>query len=98
MNSTATPLRNDALEEAIGKFDSLAEMARVLGLSSYRVIQEWRRQGRVPAEHCPRIERAVGVRCEGLNDRVDWAFVRAGGADGGQPNSDAGECTHHFEG
>lgn len=72
--------QNAALEEAISKFDSLAEMARVLGLSSYRVIQSWRGEGRVPAEHCPKIEKAVGVLCEGLNERVDWAYVRAGGA------------------
>jgi len=80
MSATKELPKNPALEEAIGKFDSLADMARALGLSSYRVIQEWRRQGRVPAEHCPKIERAVGVHCEGLNDRVDWAYVRAGGA------------------
>lgn len=80
MNTPTVPSRNAALEEAIAKFDSLTDMAQALGLSSYRVIQEWRRQGRVPAPHCPEIEKAVGVPCEGLNDRIDWAFVRAGGA------------------
>jgi len=79
MNSSTTQPKNRALEEAIAKFDTLADMARALGLSSYRVIQQWQRQGRVPAEHCPKIERAVGVRCEGLNDRIDWAFVRKSG-------------------
>lgn len=80
MNSNTAPAKNAALEEAIGKFDTLSDMARVLGLSSYRVIQEWRRQGRVPAEHCPKVERAAGVLSEGLNDRVDWAYIREGGA------------------
>ncbi|RDU99196.1 YdaS family helix-turn-helix protein [Trinickia dinghuensis] len=80
MNSPTAQPKNPALEEAISKFDTMADMATALGLSSYRVIQEWRRQGRVPAEHCPKIERACGVLCEGLNDRVDWAFVRSSGA------------------
>lgn len=80
MKSSTTQPRNPALEQAIAKFGSLADMARALELSSYRVIQEWRRQGRVPAEHCPKIERASGIPCEGLNDRIDWAYVRAGGA------------------
>lgn len=63
-------------------FGSLSAMARALNLSGYQVIQEWRRQGRVPAEHCPVVERLTegAVTCEELNDKVDWAFVRAGGA------------------
>jgi DNA-binding transcriptional regulator YdaS (Cro superfamily) len=80
MNPLTDRPKNAALDEAISRFKSLTDMARVLEVSSYRVIQEWRRQGRVPAEHCPKIERAVGVPCEGLNDRVDWAFVRESGA------------------
>ncbi|MFT0167518.1 YdaS family helix-turn-helix protein [Paraburkholderia mimosarum] len=86
MDSKTTHPKNAALEEAIGKFPSLAEMASRLGLSSYRVIQEWRRQGRVPADHCPPVERETGVLSEGLNDRVDWAYIRAGGAARRQPS------------
>lgn len=67
---------NSALEEAIAMFPSLAAMARSLSLSSYQVIQEWRRQGRVPAAHCPEIEKVTGVRCERLNNKVDWAYLR----------------------
>lgn len=67
---------NEALERAIAKFDSLAAMARALGLSGYQVIQEWRRQCRVPAEHCPQVERMTGVPCEELNSKVDWTYVR----------------------
>jgi DNA-binding transcriptional regulator YdaS (Cro superfamily) len=80
MTSETTYPKNAALEDAISKFPSLAEMARRLGLSSYRVIQEWRRQGRVPPEHCPKVERETGIPCEGLNDRVNWAYIREGGA------------------
>ncbi|MBB2981783.1 transcriptional regulator [Paraburkholderia tropica] len=75
MNSTR-PV-NKALERAIAKFDSLAAMARALGLSGYQVIQEWRRQCRVPAEHCPQVERMTGEPCEELNPKVDWAYVRS---------------------
>ncbi len=41
-------------------------------------ITLWKRAGRVPARHCPQIERLTNraVRCEELNTEVDWAFVR----------------------
>lgn len=70
---------NDSIDRAVRHFGSMSAMARHLGLSSYTVIQQWKIAGRVPAEHCPNIERLCGgvVRCEDLNDRVDWAFVRA---------------------
>lgn len=45
-------------------------------------VQQWKQDGRrVPAEHCPEIERLCqgAVRCEELNDRVDWAYVRSAG-------------------
>lgn len=73
---TEPPIQNAALEEAIRRFKSLTNMARVLEVSSYRVIQGWQRQKVVPARYCPEIERAVGVPCEGLNDKVDWAYIR----------------------
>lgn len=75
MNTTNTS--NAGLERAIAKFGSLAGMARALNLSGYQVIQEWRRQGRVPAEHCPEVEKATGVPCEQLNAKVDWAYLRS---------------------
>lgn len=70
---------NEAINRAVESFGSMAEMARQLELSSYTVIQAWKAAGRVPAEHCPKIERLSGgaVRCEDLNDRVDWAYVRS---------------------
>lgn len=72
---------NDAIDRAAKHFGSMSKMASALGLSGYTVIQQWKINGRVPAEHCPQIERMCGgiVRCEELNDRVDWAFVRATG-------------------
>lgn len=79
MNTIPKTQGNEAIERSIAYFGSLSAMARALGLSGYQVIQEWRRQGRVPAEHCPAIERATGERCELLNGRVDWAFIRETG-------------------
>lgn len=43
-------------------------------------VQQWKHEGRrVPAEHCPEIEKLCNgaVRCEDLNERVDWAFIRS---------------------
>jgi DNA-binding transcriptional regulator YdaS (Cro superfamily) len=73
---------NQAIDRAIQHFGSMAQMARSLNLSSYTVIQQWRQSGRVPAEHCPKIERLLSgkIKCEELNDRVDWAFIRNGAA------------------
>lgn len=36
----------------------------------------WVMRGRVPAEHCPAIERATGVRCEVLRPDVPWDVLR----------------------
>lgn len=76
MGNNRPTYSNSALEEAIAKFPSLAAMARELKLSGYQVIQDWRRRGCVPAEHCPEIEKATNVRCEGLNSKVAWAYLR----------------------
>ncbi len=36
----------------------------------------WKKRGNVPAEHCPAIERATGVRCEELRPDVAWSVLR----------------------
>ena len=44
------------------------------------VVSQWRTGIRpVPAEHCPKIEKATGghVTCEELLPGVDWAFIRS---------------------
>lgn len=67
----------NAIDKAISEFKSLSDMARQLEVT-YQAIQDWRRKSYVPAEHCPAIERLTSgkVRCEELNDRVDWAYLR----------------------
>ncbi|MBV5295500.1 MAG: helix-turn-helix domain-containing protein [Curvibacter lanceolatus] len=55
---------------------SLAELGRRLGVTR-GAINHWKLPGRfTPAEHCPRIERMTGVRCEELNPEVEWAVLR----------------------
>jgi DNA-binding transcriptional regulator YdaS (Cro superfamily) len=36
----------------------------------------WKARGRVPAEHCPSIEAATGIRCEDLRPDVNWSVLR----------------------
>lgn len=78
---------NDAIDRAVQYFGSMSRMARALGLSSYTVIQQWKVSGRVPAEHCPKLERLLNgsVLCEELNGRVDWAYLRGTAAPDSPP-------------
>lgn len=60
---------------------SQAAFAKQLGVSQGLVYQWISGKRPVAAEKCPEIERITNgaVTCEELNDRVDWAFVRASG-------------------
>ena len=68
---------NEALVAAIAMYPTLKAFAQAVGVR-YQVVQQWLVNG-VPAEHCPTIERLTNgkVRCERLNSKVDWAYVRA---------------------
>lgn len=50
-------------------------LAQILGISK-GAISQW--SDEIPAEHCPAIERATNgvVRCEELNSKVDWGYLR----------------------
>jgi DNA-binding transcriptional regulator YdaS (Cro superfamily) len=63
------------LAKAIAKYPTLKAFSDALDVK-YQVVQQWLING-VPAEYCPTIEKLTGVRCEDLNDRVDWAYVRS---------------------
>lgn len=67
----------NALQRAVDRLGSQTELARALGVVQQQVWN-WLSRGRVPAEHCPAIERATGgaVRCEDLRPDVDWAVLR----------------------
>lgn len=69
----------DALDQASEIVGSMQALGEKLGVTKGAVGQ-WKLAGRrVPAEHCPAIERLTGgvVRCEDLRPDVDWAIVRA---------------------
>ncbi len=57
---------------------SQSALAEFLGVTQSAVSQ-WIERGIVPAEHCPRIEKHFNgeIRCEDLNNKVDWAYLRA---------------------
>lgn len=73
----AVPPPAAALQRAIACCGGQSALASSLGLAqSY--VWNWLARGRVPAEHCPAIERvtARAVRCEDLRPDVDWACLR----------------------
>lgn len=75
-------MKNEALKHAVGMFPTLKAFAKELSTPerpvTYQMVQQWM-VGSVPAEYCPDIERITNgaATCEALNDRVDWAYVRA---------------------
>ena len=65
----------DRAAEIVG---TQALLATALGVSKSAVGQ-WKEEGRrVPAEHCPVIERLTGgaVRCEELRPDIEWHVLR----------------------
>ena len=63
-----TTAMNQALEDAIAKFDSIADMARQMGVT-YQAIKDWRKRGRVPADRCIKLAELTGISREAL---VGW--------------------------
>lgn len=73
MTTDTTPLA-----KAIKAAGSISALAQALGLTKAAVWQ-WNLPGRkVPAQHCPEIERltAGSVRCEELRPDVNWGYLR----------------------
>lgn len=66
------------IDEAARILGSQVALAAALGVTKAAVGQ-WKLEDRkVPADHCPAIERltAGAVRCEELRPDVDWAYLR----------------------
>lgn len=65
------------ISKAIRTVGGMTALAKALGLSGHAVVYQWTRT-RVPAEHCPAIEKATNraVTCEELRPDVDWAYLR----------------------
>lgn len=71
----------EALEAAIAACEgqsATALAARIGGRVVRQNVEYWLKVGRVPAEHCPAIERAVmgAVKCEELCPGVAWEVLR----------------------
>lgn len=72
---------NPPVDRAVEIVGTQVLLAAALGVSKSAVGQ-WKEEGRrVPAEHCPVIERltAGAVRCEELRPDIEWHVLR--GAD-----------------
>lgn len=70
-----------ALDEAIERAHGVTNLAERIGVKQ-NTVSMWRARAlenpswAVPAENCPAIERETGVRCDRLNPRPDWDFLR----------------------
>ncbi|WP_189615601.1 helix-turn-helix domain-containing protein [Pigmentiphaga litoralis] len=69
-----------ALVRAVDRVGGVGALAARIGVTQ-GAVSNWKTRGRVPAEHCPAIERATNrqVTCEQLCPTTDWAFIRAQG-------------------
>lgn len=67
----------EPLKRAIDLAGGQAALASAIGQKQQHVWN-WLTRGRVPAEHCPAIERATNgqVRCEDLRPDVAWQVLR----------------------
>jgi len=68
---------SEQLKQAIDDAGGATAIAHYFGISTVSVY-EWISRGCVPADKAPEIEKFSGgaVRCERLNDKVDWAYIR----------------------
>jgi DNA-binding transcriptional regulator YdaS (Cro superfamily) len=63
--------------KAIQQQGGPTKLGAALGVSK-GVINWWKVRGQVPPAFCPEVEKLCcgSVRCEELNDTVDWAYLR----------------------
>lgn len=71
------------IREACKQVGGQAVLAREIGAAPAFVYQWATGRRSVPAEFCPKIERAThgAIRCEDLRPDVDWAVLRCTCAD-----------------
>lgn len=60
-----------ALTEAIEAAGGVSKLAALLG-ARQSVVSNWRAREQVPADQCPAVEAATGVRCEALRPDLTW--------------------------
>ena len=64
-----------ALDAAIEACNGAAKFAARIGVALSSPSM-WKTRRRVPAEHCPAIERETGIPCERLRPDVPWDVLR----------------------
>lgn len=66
-----------AAKRAVDLLGGSIQAARRLGIDRYQTVQSWTRN-RIPAEHCPAIERelAGAMRCEEMRPDIPWEVLR----------------------
>ena len=69
--------RQQILKQAVDDAGGAVAVGAMIELTRHAVY-DFIRRGQFPAEHCPVLERKSGgvLRCEVLNTRVDWAYLR----------------------
>lgn len=70
----------NSIDRAIQIAGSQADLARALGVLPQH-LTNWRKRG-IPADRCPDIERATGLRCEDLRPELHWNRDAAGAVTG----------------
>lgn len=67
-----------ALDRAIEICGGVGALAARVGVVQ-GAVSNWKKRGRIPAEHAPGIEQACNraVTCEQLVPGVPWAYLRA---------------------
>lgn len=74
-------MKKDSIDEAARILGSQVALANALGVTK-AAVNQWKRNNRkVPAEHCPAIERLTNgaVCCEDLRPDIDWEYLRVPG-------------------
>ena len=64
-----------ALDNAVEAAGGVTALAQKISVAT-SAPSMGRKRGRVPAEHCPALERETGVRCEMLRPDVAWSVLR----------------------
>lgn len=66
-----------SLDRAIEVIGGVGALADRIGVWQ-GAVSNWKARGRIPAAHCPSIERETrgAVTCEALCPDVDWAYLR----------------------
>ena len=66
------------IQRAVSKFETPSKLAEAVGNGVLRQhVEHWLKSGRVSAEKAPDVSVATGIPVEELNDKVNWALVRA---------------------